>query len=115
MPRDPRTLIFVGIKKSVLALDERTGVEVWRVDLSGSDFVTVHWDGEALIAANNGEVFRLDPLSGAPMWHNGLKGLGRGPVTLASSRAPSAGSGADGAAEKKRRDQRHAAAASAGY
>ena len=113
MPRDPQTLIFVGIKKSVLALDERTGAEVWRADLSGSDFVTVLWDGEALIAANNGEVYRLDPLSGTPIWHNGLKGLGRGAVTLASTRSPSAADGRDGAMEKRRRDRQAAAAAAA--
>ena len=115
MPRDPQTLIFVGIKKSVVALDERTGVEVWRADLSGSDFVTVHWDGVTLVAANNGEVFRLDPLSGTPIWHNKLKGLGRGPVTLASSRAPSPAADGGVAVEKKRRDQRAAAAAAATY
>jgi hypothetical protein len=30
MPRDPRVLVFVGIKNAVVALDEKTGYEVWR-------------------------------------------------------------------------------------
>jgi outer membrane protein assembly factor BamB len=88
MPREPQTLLFVGIRNSVVALDERTGTEVWRAALRGSDFVTVLWDGEALIVANRGEVSRLDPRTGSVMWHNELKGLGRGLVTLASARAP---------------------------
>ena len=109
MPRDPQTLVYVGIKRSVVALDDRTGTEVWRAELSGSDYVTVLWDGEALIAANNGEVFRLDPATGATMWHNKLKGLGRGLVNLASSRYPVRGG--DAAMAKKRREQEAAAAA----
>jgi outer membrane protein assembly factor BamB len=87
-PRDVRTLIFVGIKSSVVALDVRTGEEVWRAKLKGSEFVTVLWDGEALVAANAGELFALDPETGMVLWHNPLKGMGMGLVSLASSRAP---------------------------
>lgn len=113
MPRDPQTLVFVGIKSSVIALDERTGAEVWSTKLRGSDFVTVLWDGEALLAANGGEVFRLEPQSGTLMWHNQLKGLGRGLVSLASTRAPHAMTGTDFAQAKKKRDQQQTAAAAA--
>jgi glucose dehydrogenase len=60
MARDPRVLLFVGIKNAVVALDEKTGYEVWR----------------------------LDPETGAFIWHNELKGLGRGLLSLASTRAP---------------------------
>ena len=87
MARDPQTLVFVGIRDSVVALDDRTGTEVWRAELRSHDFVVVLWDGEALLAANSGEVYRLDPRTGAVMWHNELKGLGRGLVTLATTRA----------------------------
>jgi outer membrane protein assembly factor BamB len=91
MPRDPRTLIFVGIKNSVVALDARTGDELWRTKLRGmTSFVTVLWDGEFLVAATYGEVFGLDWRDGTITWHNKLKGLGLGLVTLASSRAPTA-------------------------
>jgi outer membrane protein assembly factor BamB len=91
MPRDLRTLIFVGIKNSVVALDARTGDEVWRAKLRGmSDFVTVHWDGEFLVAATFGELFGLDARDGSITWHNKMQGLGLGIVSLASSRAPTA-------------------------
>jgi len=88
MPRDVRTIIYVGIKSSVVALDLKSGEEVWRTKLKGYDFVTVLWDGQALVAANAGEVFALDPESGAILWNNKLKGLGMGVVSLASSRVP---------------------------
>ena len=113
MPRDPQTLIYVGIRSSVIALNERTGTEVWRAKLRGSDFVTVLWDGEALLAGNGGEVFRLDPQSGALLWHNPLKGLGRGVVSLASTRAPNTTTSTDAVQSKKKRDQQQAAAVAA--
>ena len=55
--------VYVGIKNAVVALDDRTGAEIWRTQLHGSDYVTMLWDGEALFAANSGEVWRLDPQS----------------------------------------------------
>ena len=91
MPRNPSTLIFVGIKNSVVALDARTGDEVWRTKLRGmTSFVTVLWDGEFLVAATYGEVFGLDWRDGTITWHNKMKGLGLGIVSLASSRTPTA-------------------------
>lgn len=112
MRRDPVFYIYVGIKNSVIALDDRTGMEVWRARLRGSDYVNVLWDGEALIASNSGEVWRLDPNNGAIMWHNDLKSFGRGVVSLASGRAASNAHRNDAAAEKRRRDQHAAVAAS---
>lgn len=111
MPRDPVFFTYVGIKNSVVALDDRTGAEVWRAQLRGSDFVTVLWDGEALIVANSGEVWRLDPRTGAVIWHNGLKGFGRGVVSLASNRRATSTSDIDPMAAKRRRDQAASAAA----
>jgi len=113
MPRDPQVLIFVGIKNAVVALDARSGAVVWRAELRASDYVTVLWDGEALLAANAGEVWRLDAADGQVLWHNELKGMGRGLVSLASSRAPSGSPGPDLAAEKRRQDAA-AGAATAG-
>lgn len=111
MPRDPIFFAYVGIKNSVVALNDRTGAEVWRAQLRGSDFVTVLWDGEALIVANSGEVWRLDPRTGAVIWHNGLKGFGRGVVSLASNRRAASTSDIDAVAAKRRRDQASSAAA----
>jgi outer membrane protein assembly factor BamB len=114
MPFNPRALVFVGIKRCVIALDDATGAEVWRAELHGGDFVSVLWDGEALLAANNGEVYRIDPATGAVMWHNPLKGLGRGVVSLASARLAQGAVGHDAGAAKKKRDRDAAAAATAG-
>jgi outer membrane protein assembly factor BamB len=112
MPRDPRVLVFVGIKGKLVALDERTGAEVWRAELRSSDYVSVVWDGEALFAATAGEVWRLDPERGHILWHNELKGMGRGVASLATSRHPASSANDDRTAEQRRRQQ--AAAASAG-
>jgi outer membrane protein assembly factor BamB len=111
MPRDPQVFLYVGIKSSVVALEDRTGAEVWRTQLRGSDYVTVLWDGEALVAANSGEVWRLDPQTGAVIWHNEFKGFGRGLVSLASSRRATSASDTDSAAAKRRRDQQASTAA----
>jgi len=114
MPRDPQYKIFLGIKGAVIALDQRTGDELWRAELKSSDFVTVLWDGEVLFAATSGEVWRLDPEDGGEIWRNGLKGLGRGLVSLASNRPGSQTGNMELAAEKQRRDAAAAAAAAAG-
>ena len=113
MPRDPQILIFVGVKNSVVALDDRTGNEVWRVYLKSGEYVTILWDGEVLLAANAGEVWRLDPATGDQIWHNELKGFGRGLISLASSRRPGLTSEMDLASQKRRRDQQAAAATAA--
>ena len=112
MPRDLRSFIYVGIKRCVVALDRDTGDELWRAELHGPDYVTVLWDGTGLFAANSGEVWRLDPQTGAMIWHNEMKGLGRGLVSLASNLSAGSGSNTEMAEAKRRRDA--AAAASAG-
>lgn len=114
MPRDPQVFVFVGIKNTVVALDDRTGMQAWRTELRSSDYVTVLWDGEALFAANSGEVWRLDPANGSVIWHNELKGLGRGLVSLASSRLAYANANADLEMEKRRRAAQAAAHTAAG-
>lgn len=104
MPRESKEVLFVGIKNVVVALRQSDGVEVWRATLRGGSFVTVLWDGEALFAANNGEVFRLDPASGAILWQNPLKGLRTGVVSLASPRTRTASTPYETIAEQKRRE-----------
>src|SRR4051812_44821798 len=104
MPRDQRAFIYVGIKRSVVALDRETGDEMWRTNLHSSDYVTVFWDGSGLFAANSGEVWRFDPVTGATIWHNAMKGLGRGLVSLASSLAVTSSNNTEMAESKRRRD-----------
>jgi hypothetical protein len=109
VPKDPPVFVFVGIKNWVVALDAESGAEVWRASLYSSDFVTVLWDGTALLVANGGEIWRLDPATGSVMWHNEMTGLGRGLVSLTSSRHPNADTDAVLAAEKRRRGAAEAA------
>lgn len=114
MPREQRTLLYVGIKGCVVALDRKNGDEAWRIELRRAEFVTVFWDGDGLFAANAGEVWRLNPTTGEIMWHNEMKRLGRGVISLASSAAASGGNDTELAEQKRRRDAAAAAAAAAG-
>jgi outer membrane protein assembly factor BamB len=115
MPRNPPKLLYVGIKYSVVAIETASGTEVWRTPLKGGSFVNVIKSGNRLYAANEGELFCLDPLSGGVLWHNPLKGLGRGVVTLVGPES----AGADEqqilavAEELRRREQQRQAAAAA--
>jgi PQQ-like domain len=111
--RHPLELLFVGIKDVVVALRHVDGAEVWRTKLKGGDFVTVLWDGEGLFAANHGEVFRLDPVSGTILWRNPLKGLRTGVVSLASHRAKAQATPYETIAEQKRRQAANQAATAA--
>jgi outer membrane protein assembly factor BamB len=104
MPRDPQVVFVVGIKDRIVTLDDRTGTEVWRAELRSSEIVNIYWDGEALIAASSAEVWRLDPANGSIVWHNELRGMGRGLVRLATSRREGTSSSNDAATEQKRRD-----------
>lgn len=117
MPRRRETLLFVGIRGHVLALDSATGTERWRVKLKGvrmraSTFVHLHRDAEHLYAAYNGELFCLDPASGTVRWHNGLQGLGTGLASMLSDAASRTESGPVTLFEEKRREaqRQHAAA-----
>jgi outer membrane protein assembly factor BamB len=76
-------------------------------------FVNVVLEEGAVLASCWGEVFCLDPLTGNALWHNPLKGFGRGLATIASEQNPGNGN-APVLVEKLRRDQQAAAAASAG-
>ena len=80
---DIASLIFLGIKGSVIALDRRTGSPAWAMTLKGSDFVNVAFDGESVFATARGELYCLDPLTGRIRWNNPLKGFGWGLCTIA--------------------------------
>jgi len=99
-------LLYVGIRGTVLALVRASGREVWRAKLKGSDFVNVILDGDELYAATRGELFRLDPQTGAVLWRNTMPGLGWGLISM--------GTGANQQApflrEKQRRDDAAAGA-----
>jgi outer membrane protein assembly factor BamB len=101
-------VLFIGIKGCVVALDKSTGEEVWRAKLGGSDFVNLVIEDASIYAATSGEVFCLSPASGEIRWHNPLKGMGRGLVTIGLP-----GEQSTALAEKWRRDQAAASAAAA--
>jgi outer membrane protein assembly factor BamB len=103
-------LVFVGIGRSVVALNRATGEQVWATRLKGYDFVNVVLDGGRIFATCCGEIFCLDPLTGDVLWHNRLKGFGTGLATIATEAG--AGSGLTAVlAEKQRRDQAAASTA----
>lgn len=100
------SLLYIGIKGSVLALDRATGEPVWTAALKGSDFVNVAaLDGD-LYAATKGEIFCLDAVTGHVRWNNPLKGYGWGLISIATS----GGGQAVLLREKQRRDEEAAAA-----
>ena len=102
------SIIHVGIKGKVVALDRATGAIVWQTPLKGGDFVNVVLDGDDLFATTKGEVFCLEPADGRIRWKNPLKGFGLGLATIASgiSSAP--------AMAQYRRNQQAASADAAG-
>ena len=104
-------LLFVGIKGSVVALNRTSGEQVWATHLKGSDFVNLVVQNETVFASCYGEIFRLDPLTGTGLWHNPLKGFGTGLATIATE-GNLGGGNAPAIAEKYRRDEQAAAAAS---
>jgi len=118
MARIASGLVYVGIKGNVIALDRRTGIEVWRTGLKGSvgrssSFVCVFRDGDLLFATCSGEIYCLDPKEGTLLWHNPLKGLGLGLTSVAGEHGSSTSSlPSIVAAEVQRQQAAQAAAAS---
>lgn len=104
------SLLYIGVKGSVLALDRTTGTVVWRTRLKGSGFVNAVLDDGQLYATTQGQVFRLDPATGKVVWNNALPGMGLGLVTIATT----ASTQAVFMREKQKRDEEAAAAAAAG-
>jgi len=81
-------LVFIGIKGSVIALSGASGQQVWATQLKGRGFVNVVLQKEAVLAACEGEIFCLDPLTGKARWQNPLKGFGIGLATIATECNP---------------------------
>jgi outer membrane protein assembly factor BamB len=101
-------LVFVGIGRSVVALNRATGEQVWATRIKGYDFVNVVLDGGSIFATCCGEIFCLDPFTGEVLWHNPLKGFGTGLATIATEQNPGGGN-APVLAEKRRCDEAAAA------
>lgn len=84
-------LIFAGLTGYAVAIDRRTGEELWRTNLksSGYGLVTLLLDGDILLAGATGRIYALDPSSGEVLWTNELKKLGYSSVSLATRRGSS--------------------------
>lgn len=105
------SVIHVGIKGAVMAIDAASGRQLWITELTGSSFVNVVRDGDALYAGTHGELFCLDANTGTIRWKNPLKGYGYGIVTIAAENVSPAGL-VNLVAEVERREADAAAASS---
>ena len=89
-------MIFVGVKKCVVAIERATGKIVWEALLAnapqmGYPFVNVFFDAGNLYAHTKGVLVCLDPATGRIKWENPLRGYGYGIATFASSTSPNSG------------------------
>jgi len=83
MSRTLADTVFIGMRGYVMALDRRTGSELWRTFLKGSGFVNVTLDGTDLFATTQGEIFCLQVATGQVRWNNPLRGMGYGLISIA--------------------------------
>lgn len=89
-------LVFLGFNSRVIALHRETGnvVWMWKSPKGKHAYVAVLLDGDKIIASVNGYTYGLDPLSGAQLWQNELKGTGFGIPSVVSLRGNSGSAGA---------------------
>lgn len=80
----PAEPLYIGTNHHVAAIDISNGSELWRIKLPDAmGIVSVLVRGEFVFAASGGHLYALDRFSGRVLWHNGLKGLGHYPITMA--------------------------------
>ncbi|MCF7957027.1 MAG: PQQ-like beta-propeller repeat protein [Phycisphaerae bacterium] len=76
-------VLYVGIKGHVVAIDKRSGQELWRTKLGGYSLVNILVDTEMVFAYAKGHVFGLT-FNGEVLWDNGMPGLGYSMALLAT-------------------------------
>lgn len=87
MPRNPPSLVYVGIKGQVVAFNRSTGVEAWRAKLKRSisgSYVHLYRDTQYLFALSGGEIWCMEPATGTVLWHDPMRGLGMDIASVAS-------------------------------
>ncbi|MDA7978359.1 MAG: PQQ-like beta-propeller repeat protein [Pirellulales bacterium] len=79
-------LVYLGFNSRVIALDRETGDIHWEWNSpkGTSDYVAVLLDNDRLICSVRGYTYCLDPITGAQLWSNPLKGKGHGIPSLTS-------------------------------
>jgi len=102
----PSPFVFVGIGSSVVALDKQNGSIAWSAKLLSSSLVSLLHDGPHVFAVSSGEISCFAAATGAILWHNPLRGYGRGFAILA-------GATSEGIAGAQAIEQTNAAASSA--
>ena len=103
-------LVYVGFNRRVIALDRYTGEKIWDWKAAkGSGFPSILVDGDRLIVSVQGYTTCLEPITGAVVWENELKGYGTCIPSIASIRGNAHGGPAAQAAAEAA-----AAAASSG-
>ena len=75
---NPESVLLAGIKGHVVCIRKTDGNEVWRTKLRSSAAPTICFDGDAVFAAVQGYVYRLELNDGTIRWINGLPRLGFG-------------------------------------
>jgi outer membrane protein assembly factor BamB len=83
-PSQPHSRIYIGIASSVVALRKDDGSIEWSRKLPrSSSLVALLHEGPHVFALSSGEVSCLDAATGEVVWHNPLKGFGRGWALIA--------------------------------
>jgi hypothetical protein len=77
------SVVFVGIRGAVLAVDRDSGHTQWTTELKGRDFVNVILQDDWSLRGVRGCLYRLDPSSGDILWSHTICRAGAG----ASSRS----------------------------
>ena len=77
--------LFLGTKGCVVRIHKRDGKEVWRTKLKGQNLVVVVVEPDGIFAYTRGQLWALEPDTGAIRWTNGLPGLGYGHAIIASA------------------------------
>lgn len=107
-----RDTLYVGVGRCVIALDAKTGDEMWRTKLphSGSSVVAILLKNGCLYVGHCGRAYGLDARTGDILWENGLRGTGWGPVLMAMEGAHGCTPPGVGAAYAEIESRRRAAA-----
>ena len=72
------SLLFLGVKGSVVCIRKLDGAEMWRKHLIGRSTTSVYVDDGYIYAGTRGRLFKLDMNSGEVLWTNKLPKLGYG-------------------------------------
>tara|TARA_B110000495_G_scaffold116431_1_gene100998 strand:- start:2392 stop:2736 length:345 start_codon:yes stop_codon:yes gene_type:complete len=88
-------VVFIAFNRQVIALDRYNGETVWDWKASkGSGFPAMLLDGDRLIVSVQGYTYCLEPITGAEVWMNELKGFGTGTASIVSVHGSTSSSGA---------------------